>query len=302
MRVSILIKSGPARGRRMILRAGQVAKFGRSDWADFPIPDDDSLDEVHFEVDCRSNRVQLNASSKVSIGQQEVTETELRDRDVVRAGNSEFVFEISITQEPGNNEPASAGLPEANTVVSVDVAARAEYLELTEKAIDLAASFTAYEPFGAELQTAEMWSDAILWRAFHSKKVDAVTWACKTIHRYMPELNLNSKQTAAFELAAKWSEQPTEELRLQALSAAEKLKFSGVGASVALAVGWSGGSMTPPSFEPVPPDPRATARCVHAALLSVMATPTPSGSTKSFKAILDEAPASIDPLEHTEAQ
>jgi pSer/pThr/pTyr-binding forkhead associated (FHA) protein len=303
MRVSILIKSGPARGRRMMLRAGQIAKFGRSDWADFSIPDDDQLDGVHFEIDCRSNRVWLkavNASSKVSIGQQEVSEAELRHRDIVRAGNSEFEFDISVVQDVGASESADS-LPHTKSPAPVDVSARAEYLELSEEAIDLAAGFTNFDQFGAELQTAGMWPDAILWRAFHANKQHAVAWACKIIRRYLPELNLNPKQTAAYELAAQWSEQASEELRLQALAAAEKLKFAGIGASVAIAVGWSGGSMAPQGFEPVPPDPRATARWVQAGLLGVIAAPSPSGYTKSYKSILDEAPMFFDPLEHGEA-
>ncbi len=65
--------------------------------------------------------------------------------------------------------------------------------------------------------------------------------------------------------------EPEEDRRYAALDAGMAAPVKTPGAWIALAAGWSGGSMAPSGMAPVVPPPFLTARAVNAAILSAIA-------------------------------
>lgn len=280
----------------MLLRDGQVAKFGRSDWADFPFPEDPQLADVHFEVDCSNQRVMLTAISPdhpVSLRGNPVSKTELVSNDLVCAGGSEFLFSIE-----GQNSVSNVTSGDRNELSSMPdpVVERAEYLELSELSLEESIQFDRFTAFGEHLKLKNRWEDAFLWIAFHADKREAIVWALQWIESVQEKLSLRPNQTKALDLVRAWLQTPTDAVRMECNSYAEKLGWRGVGVWLACAVGSSGGSMAPDGFEVVPPDPRATARWVRTCLLVVHGS-SPSASSNDFaQKILQHAPKFHDPL------
>lgn len=71
--------------------------------------------------------------------------------------------------------------------------------------------------------------------------------------------------------AENWVRETEEETRRAALDAAMGAETKTPGVWVALAAGWSGGSMAPADTASVPPPPFLTARAVNAAILGLLA-------------------------------
>lgn len=94
-----------------------------------------------------------------------------------------------------------------------------------------------------------------------------LAWACECIRR-LPVLNAktHAADRAGLALAEGWLRNPTEENRRAALDFAEFGKFDGVGAWIAAAVGWTGGSIAPVGYTPVSPGKYLTADAVATAL------------------------------------
>lgn len=280
----------------MLLRDGQVARFGRSDWADFPFPEDSQLADVHFEVDCSNRRVMLTALSpdhSLSLRGNPVSKIELFSSDVVVAGGSEFLF--SIEGQNSTNSAISSEAAELTTKSDV-VVERAEYLELSEESQEDSSQFDRFTAFGEHLKLKRRWADAFLWFAFHANKQDAIVWTLQLIESVEEHLSLKPAQTIALDLVRAWLQTPNDAIRMECNSYAEKLVWRGVGVWLACAVGSSGGSMAPEGFEEVSPDPRATARWIRACLLVVSETGRAGGPDDFAYRILQSAPTFVDPL------
>lgn len=102
MRVILHIDSGPATGRKVLLRSGQRLTVGRSSLNDFAIEHDDQMSAKHFEVVTNSYScclVDLDSSNGTHINGGPVDHTELRDGDQVSAGAT--LFRVNI--EGGND-------------------------------------------------------------------------------------------------------------------------------------------------------------------------------------------------------
>lgn len=90
----------------------------------------------------------------------------------------------------------------------------------------------------------------------------AVAWLCQCAR----EEPLNLEDRAGASLAEAWVRDPAEGNRRAALEFANAGRYRSLGAWLAAAAGWSGGSLAPASQEtPVPPAEHLTARAVAAA-------------------------------------
>jgi len=96
----------------------------------------------------------------------------------------------------------------------------------------------------------------------------ALAWACECIR------NLLVRDAPAYEvdraglaLAERWLQDPSEDNRRTALDFAEYGNFNGVGAWIAAAAGWTGGSIAPPGYTPVPPGKHLAADAVATTLV-----------------------------------
>lgn len=269
MRVAIVVRSGPAAGRRIQLKAGQLAKFGRSNWADFAFADDAAMADVHFEIRCDAQACQIAALAKESptlVNQQAITNARLNTGDIISAGQTSFALDI---QGVGSSPVASVESTTAVAAPASDPAATArlsDYFELSAAALSLAEAHPDPESFEQLLISAERWEDAIRWRAHRLPKPKAVAWAmaCANNERtHGPVKNLDEQ---TYQIIAAWVKDPSEQNRRQAAQQLDANGGSGVGGVLTAAVAWSGGSLAPEGVDEVPPDERLTGHCVTTAL------------------------------------
>ena len=77
MRVILRAVGGPGQGVQFLVRRGQVARVGRTEWADFCVPADPAMSDVHFSVECGPKGCRLRAGFVPHLGQRQSGE---RDR------------------------------------------------------------------------------------------------------------------------------------------------------------------------------------------------------------------------------
>lgn len=109
MRVLLEVSSGPDTGRKVGLGAGQELRFGRTEWADFSVPQDGQMSGVHFalETDAAHCYIKDLGSSNGTFvnGRQITAKTVLNNGDEILAGETSFVVCIE------GETPAEAILP-----------------------------------------------------------------------------------------------------------------------------------------------------------------------------------------------
>jgi len=123
--------------------------------------------------------------------------------------------------------------------------------------------------FLRQLQQSQTPEDAIGFCAYLLPKREAVGWACQSIRSMNGKLDDDANRLLG--IAEDWFRAPQEENRRVALDAGMAAVSSGPPAWVALAAGWSGGSLAPEPNQPVPPAPHLTAQTVRAAILTSLA-------------------------------
>jgi hypothetical protein len=111
--------------------------------------------------------------------------------------------------------------------------------------------------------------DGVTFCAYLLPRRVAVWWGHQCLTR-LPE-GLTTQDGALLTIAEEWVRDPEEERRYAALDAGLAAPVKTPGAWIALAAGWSGGSMSPPGTAPVVPPPYLTARAVNAAVLTAIA-------------------------------
>ncbi len=119
--------------------------------------------------------------------------------------------------------------------------------------------------FVQTLIQAGRFADAVDFLAHALPKRDAIWWACVSVrHALGPALP--PPEFAALKAAVEWVLEPEEPKRRAAHAAGEAATFATPAGGVALAVFGSGGSLIPPNFPEVPPDPSMTAHAVAASI------------------------------------
>ena len=126
--------------------------------------------------------------------------------------------------------------------------------------------------FCHELLRSDTPEEAIAFCAYLLPRRYCVWWGHESLVALGDYLDANDREM--MELAATWVGSPKEDERYAALEAAMDSASKTPGVWVALAAGWSGGSMVGPDLPPVPPAPHLTARAVNAGILSVLARGT----------------------------
>lgn len=106
---------------------------------------------------------------------------------------------------------------------------------------------------------------AIAYCAYLLPRRDAVWWA---VHCVANVETLTAAERECLELARHWALKPEEARRRKALEKGLETSARLSGAWVALAAGWSGGSIAPADAPPLPAAPSATPQAVRGALLS----------------------------------
>lgn len=291
MRIALNVRSGPSVGRRLLLRSGQGAKFGRSEWSDFAFPEDTSMSEQHFQINCDEMGAVIASHPKVTtiVNGQPISEPRrLVNGDVIQAGGS--VLQVSIDGDVSDQHSAESdgSAPEQAAEPQIDLTERAVYFGLSEQAQELAATCSDPDSFAESLINVGLLKDAIRWYAHILPKPKAVQWAIHCSQDLQQASPLSPAQAQAIRYATEWTAEPSEEKRKSADDAANAVKFQGIGGALAAAAAWSGGSLVPEDLEPVEPDERQTARAVYASFMLSCYVPGSIGnSAERMKAYLD---------------
>jgi len=112
MRVVLEVTSGPKAGRKIRLGAGQELRVGRTEWADFSVPEDGQMSGVHFALETDNTTCYIRdsgSSNGTFVNGRQITErVALSGGDEIRAGQTLFVVHAE-----GNAAPRTADTPAA---------------------------------------------------------------------------------------------------------------------------------------------------------------------------------------------
>ena len=127
--------------------------------------------------------------------------------------------------------------------------------------------------------------DAITFSAYLLGLREAVWWGHQCLHM-IPD-KLGAEDLEMMTLAEEWVRRPEERQRIAALQAGMASQQKSPGVWIALAAGWSGGSMTGPDEMPVAPPPNLTPKAVNAGVLSGLARVDRGARASTLKAFVD---------------
>jgi hypothetical protein len=108
------------------------------------------------------------------------------------------------------------------------------------------------------------WENAISFCAYLLPRRTAVAWGCRSVRRMFEQFDASEDRAISY--AEAWVEEPGESTRGKALAIGNMNDHNSPTTWLALAAGWSGGSVVPPEFDPVEAKPEKTARAVRVAL------------------------------------
>jgi hypothetical protein len=118
-----------------------------------------------------------------------------------------------------------------------------------------------------ELMELGLRSDALTVVAGTLPKRYVVAWACECFKGALANLpSATNVDRAGLALAQQWLTDPTEEARRAAIEFAEAGEFKTPGAWLAASAGWTGGSLLPRGYDPIPPPDHLPAEAAVAAL------------------------------------
>jgi len=144
----------------------------------------------------------------------------------------------------------------------------AEVFEAFPAAKEVIATPPTTEPplvFLRSLAKAGSPRDAIGFCAFLMPRRETVWWALQSVQRMLPP---GAPVDAGLKAAEAWVRDPTDETRRAALALGESGHHASLGTWVALAAGYSGGSMIATHAVPCPPD--LTAKTARIAVLTAL--------------------------------
>lgn len=122
--------------------------------------------------------------------------------------------------------------------------------------------------FLGSLIAREAWTPAIAFCAYLLPRREAVWWGCQSLRSMQPQLT--QAELAALDVAEAWVHEPDETFRRAALDLHARGDAGLPAIWMALAAGWSGGSIVPPEYPGVRTPPEQTARAVRSGLLMAM--------------------------------
>ena len=129
------------------------------------------------------------------------------------------------------------------------------------------------------------YNDAVRFLSHALPKREAAWWAWYCARRSLGP-NPPAAITAALDATEKWITQPHEAHRRAALKAAQAAQFSTPAGCAALAVFFSGGSVSPPDAPAVPPGPFVSAKAIAGAVMLAAVAPDPQRAPEAFQAFL----------------
>jgi uncharacterized protein DUF6931 len=139
--------------------------------------------------------------------------------------------------------------------------------------------------FVKDLAAGQTPEDAITFTAYLLGQREAVWWGHQCLSTLSEYLAPEDHQLLG--LAENWVRQPDEGRRNIVMQAGMASPTKTPAVWIALAAGWSGGSMTGPDAIPVTPPPHLTAKAVNAGVLGVLARVDRGQRAPTLKAFVD---------------
>lgn len=300
MQVTLQVIEGPNAGRSYSLRSGQVVQVGRTEWAEFCLPGDASLADVHFTVSCTGTRCHvhdLGAGAPVSVNGEETPDADLFNGDRIAAGQS--VVAIYFQREPLDSSVAAADASAAQDAdaepkagdsgfarISVSLASKVcQSYEADAGATALLKEKARPRDFFDALVKAELLTDAITLLAHALPKREAVWWANLCVSQATGDRPA-PQQATALDAARRWSAEPNEENRRAAEAAAVAAGPMTAAGCLANAAFFSEGSLSLPDLPAAPPPPGLTAQTVVGAILLAAASDPQIAPKDRYKSYL----------------
>lgn len=296
---------GDSAGEKILLRCGQVASVGRTDWADFCVPDDPSLAEFHFEVSCQVNKCTLTDRDGhgVKIEGEPVTVSDLKSGQRIEAGST--LFEVEIIGEIAEPVACCSGQEQVEEAASddglVDPATATpevplepspktveEYCEVLElghaakMALDEHKLTSPYDLLETLIR-GKHFPDALCLTAGLLSKRDSIQWGIECLRA--GGCTLTEADQAAATVVDEWLAEPSDANRRAAESVAKANEYDGPFSWLAMAVFWSEGSMSPEGQPGVAPLWQLTAKGVIAAL-TLAATKDPKNAYSHYASFI----------------
>lgn len=309
MAVILHVTEGPAVGRRTFLRVGQVMRIGRTEWADFNVPQDGAMAPIHFSVEydtqiCRLR--DLQSGSTTLVNGKPVGEAVLNHGDHITAGATTFRVHIEGAAPPAAAKVApAAGAAAAppppvrkgdSGFKHIEPAAAAEVcqlFELDEPAKPLLDEKQSTRQFFTLLLKQQMWLDAVRLLAHALPKREAVWWSALCVRAALGESEPTRKDRAALEAAERWVAEPDEKNRRAAQTAADATGYETAAGWTAAGAFWSGGSMAPEGMPDVPPKETLTPQAAVVAI-NLTATLDPDRTDELYAQFLSLGVAVAD--------
>lgn len=275
MPVTLRVTSGPSTGRKVHVARGQVAKIGRTEWADISFPNDSGMADVHFVIhEDGPTTVIKDCSGGVGthVNGTAITEVTLHTGDVVTAGETDFAVAVEGETAPVRQPLATSGdaaedgsqksdRPPAEKV-AMDYCRQ---LTLSDPAKELLAEGMVPAAYLELLVENELFPDALRFLAFWLPRPSAVGWGCDCVEQILAG-KLTACDQKAQDAARTWSNEPNEKNCRAAEQAAIETDHSGAPGWLALGAFWSGDSLAPPDLPLVPPGEALAVEAITAAL------------------------------------
>lgn len=268
MQVLLQITAGPAIGRRFRLRQGQVARIGRTEWADFSVAADSEMADVHFEIQCDAYHCwvrPLHAAETLRNGEP-IEQSKVRHGDTIGAGSTTFAVTLeglsAQALQDADDEQQQAeesAQPSAQSLLTGVPLSDASQPLLTE---DIKAP-----AFLEALLTADLLDDAARFLAAWLPRPASISWGCACVADALGE-RMTPAQRAALDAAAGWGAEPGEDRRRAAQQAAESIGGRSPAGWLAMAAFWSDGSIGPPDAAEVRAPDGLSAKTVGMAVVT----------------------------------
>ena len=298
MQIFLHVEKGPHVGRRVAIRSGQVASFGKTEQADHCFEQDLELSDQHFRIRVADSCTieLLDGGSELLVNGGEVDNPLLSNGDIISAGLS--VFRVEIEGAIDMDSFPDANIPEPNSDTKaepVDLLQLCVDLDLGEEATAEATKHQSEEELLSALKSENWFNDAIRLHVHLLSPTDAILWAANSI-RYLLDGALKPGDSDAIQKASDWAENPSESSRRECGRTAESLDYEGTGGTLALAAFLSGGNIAPEEFEEeVQPEPFSFGQAAAGAVLLAISEidlpeeADPDESDEKIKSILERS-------------
>ena len=160
-----------------------------------------------------------------------------------------------------------------------------EVSNLSLNARELAREDLSASRYLAILQDNSLFPDAVSFRAHELPTNRAIEWGAACI-RELRAPDKKQEGQGSLDCVERWLKVPNDATRWAAKESADKAGMSSPADLLALAVFFSGGSMTPPGSPETPPPPYAARKMAAGSIVAAVLSQTPEKAAERYKRAL----------------